>query len=320
LTDKKQIIEAIKDLDFEKLADLLDDTGSYMDVPKATFLRALEKGVRKEGLHSFERVEDGLCNACNKGCPAYKFTGVNEASLYLFLKEKEGRVVDIHLCDDFTVDCLDETSSTIHFRFHEEEKVHFSPDKNYLVNLQRIERATEEFYKLQEHGVVPVEEIVEWYQRMGGLAQDIDIEYPFQCKTYKAYQKMEQLYHAVGKVVHNYENNNWAKQALKEYESINLAKKEEVVDWLDKNRSVPFYTLKKTTDWAKTGLLILQTDPSLVVDCSSIMDSFIYNDIFYTHCNEILLKVLGPKDFYKQEDGGCVYDLRGIFKQYLGLK
>ena len=174
MTEKELLIQAFKSLDFEALQNLLDDNRSYMNVSKYLFLSTLKQKIDKyDELKSYENVVEGTCNHCNKGCKAYKFKAANLPSLPLYLEEKDGKITDIYLCNAFKEDNPDEHDWDIYFSFYEEEKVDFKPSLEHLIVLQRVEKAVEEFNKLETLGLIPIQDVIHWHDKMKNLAKDL---------------------------------------------------------------------------------------------------------------------------------------------------
>lgn len=323
MTEKQKIINAFKDLDFKSLDNLLDDNKSYMDVSKKSFLNALQKEIKQqEGLKAYDIVEEGICNSCNKGCKAYKFKTENRPSLKLFFEENNNNVSDIYLCHDLKVDDSNEDDWDINFKFYEEEKVNFSPSISYSINLQRIEKAIEEFKKLEIIGLVPIQEVVYWFKKMNNLANELGLNDPFTIKRYKEYKTIDSLYSEVSNLVHNYKKNDLAQTVLKKYNEIDNNDEKRIVKWLLENENNYFFSLKKTDKWKKTGILILETEPNLVIDCSDYLESFLYDDIYYSHHNEIMTKYKPTKEHYEQNGGSVNCSLETFLKlhnKYLDL-
>ena len=270
MTEKQKLIEAFKSLDFEALQNLLDDNRSYMDVSKDLFLFTLKQKIDiYEDLKSFENVVEGTCNHCNKGCKAYKFKAENLPSLPLYFEEKNGKVTDIYLCNALKEDKVDENDWDIYFSFYEEEKVNFQPTIEYSITLQKVEKAIEEFDNLEKIGLVPIEEVVYWYNKYKLLARELGLDNPFVGIKYKAYKHIDFLYSNVSKLVHNFKKNDLAKNALEAYHKIKTEDEKSLVKWLLENRNHLFYSLKETENWEETGFLILETEPNLLIDCSN---------------------------------------------------
>ena len=323
MTEKQKLIQAFKSLDFEALEVLLDDNRSYMDVSKDLFLSTLKQKIDEyENLKSYESVVEGICNHCNKGCKAYKFKAKNLPSLPLYFEEKDGKVIDIYLCNALKEDKPDEHDWDIYFSFYEEEKVDFKPSLEHLIILQRVEKAVQEFNNLEELGLVPIEESVHWYNKCKILAKELELNNPFVRIKYKAFVHINALYSEVSNVVHNFRKNDFAKNALDKYHKIKAENEKGLVQWLLENKNNYFFELKKTDNWEKTGFLILETTPNLLVDCNGYLDSFILNEIYYNHFDEIMKKYEPTNEHFEQNGGSVEYSLESYLKlhrKYLDL-
>lgn len=323
MTEKEKMINAFKDLDFEKLYTLLDEEKSYMDVSKSTFLNSLKMQIQKhKELKTYDKVSEGICNSCNKGCTAYKFEAKDQPSLNLYFEENNNIVSDIYLCHDLKVDFPNENDWDIYFNFYEEEKVNFIPSINYTINLQKIEKAFEEFNALQVIGLVSIQEVVHWYERQKYLSEELNLNDPFKIKRYKAHKKIDSLYSKVSNVVHNYTKNNLAISALSKFNEIEPQDEKNIVKWLLENENQYFFSLKKTDNWKKTGIIILETKPTLIIDCSDYLDSFMFDEIYSNLHNEIMKKYKPSKKHYEKNGGSVHYSLETFLKlhnKYLDL-
>lgn len=315
MNKKENLIKAIKSLDFETLDRLLDDDRSYMDVPKRTFLNALKKKVDGiEGLDEFESVEEGICNNCNKGCVAYKFSTKDQISLNLFFEEKLGEISDIYLCHDLRVNGQSKDDNSIYFGFYEEEKVGFRPTLEYLMRLQRIDGAMEEFNRLAGNGLVTVQQVIYWFDKIKPLALELGLDDPFSSLEFKAYRNINALYGEVSRLHHNFTNNHSAKMALRAYYEISANDEKSLVKWLLDNEDNYFFSLKKTDNWKDTGILILESEPNLVVDCSDCLESFVCNEIYYEKHEEIMTRYRPTSEHYQQSENGITYTLESFLK------
>ncbi len=323
MTEKQKLLEAFKSLDFEALQNLLDDNRSYMEVPKDLFLSRLKQKVGEyKNLKSYDKVVEGTCNYCNKGCKAYKFKAENLPSLPLFFEEKDGKVTDIYLCHDLKEDNPDEHNFDIYFRFYEEEKVTFEASLEYIIILKRIERAVEEFNNLAKSGLVPIEEVVYWYNKCKPLAKELKLDSLYVRKEYKAYKHIASLYREVSYLVHNFENISLAKNALDAYYKINREDEKSIVKWLLENDDNYFIDLEKTDNWEKTGFIILETNPKLLVDCNGYLDGFLLNEIYSDHFDQIMEKYQPTNEHFEQNGGRVQYSLKNYLKlhnKYLDL-
>lgn len=323
MTEKQKLIEAFKSLDFEALQNLLDDNRSYMDVSKELFLSTLKVELGKyENLTSYENVVEGTCNHCNKGCIAYKFKAENFPSLPLYFEEKDEKVIDIYLCNSLKEDNPDENDWDIYFNFYEEEKINFKPSIEHLIILQRVEKAVEEFNNLEKMDLVPIEEVVYWYNKCKFLARELELDNPFIGIKYKAYKHINSIYSKVSNLVHNFKKNDLAKNALDAYHKINTENEKSIVKWLLENDNVYFFNLKKTDNWEKTGFLILETNPNLLVDCNGYLDGLFLSEIYSNHLDEIMEKYQPTNEHFEQNGGSVECSLKSYLKlhnKYLDL-
>lgn len=323
MTEKELLIQAFKSLDYEALTNLLDDNKSYMDVSKTLFLSTLKNKLDEySDLKSYENVVEGICNHCNKGCKAYKFEAEKFPSLPLFFEEKNGKVTDIYLCNALKVETQNENDWDIHFSFYEEEKVRFKPSLEHLITLQRVEKAVEEFNNLETVGLLPIQDVIHWHNKMKILADDLKLNDPFVSIEYKSFKHIDFLYSKVSDLAHNYKKNNLAKSALDTYHKIDTENEKNIVKWLMENKNNYFFSLKKTENWEKTGILILETEPELVVDCSDYLDGYLFDEIYYSHHNDLMKKYEPTKEHFEQNGGSVECSLENylrLHKKYLEL-
>lgn len=328
MTAKQQLIQAFKTLDFEALRNLLDDNRSYMDVSKELFLSRLEQELKseiKDGLKEYENVVEGVCGTCNKGCKAYSFTKQNYASLNLFFEEKHDTITDIYLCGNLKTENPEEEIMSIYFSFYEEEKVDFKADFRYLNNLQKIQKATEEFNLMVMDSIPQIEELVYWHNKYKLIARELDLGDPFISKEYKAYQNIDRIYFKIHSLVGFYDKKRYSQEALKEYRNIDANQEKEVVYWLLTHKNSGLYnTSTKTRNWKKTGFIGLNIDPQsrIVVDCSKCLDAFLFADLYDTLEKELMEKYKPTEEHFIQNGGSVTYSLENylrLHEKYLDL-
>ncbi len=323
MSEKQQLIQAFKSLDFDALHYLLDNKRSYMNVSKDLFLSKLKQEIdRYSDLSLFEKVIEGTCYHCNKGCKAYKFTAENLPSLNLFFEENEGIVTDIYLCNALKVDTPDENDWNIYLSFFEEEKVNFVPSLKYHIDLQKVENATEDFNNLAASNLVPIQELIHWYNKYKSLADELNLNNPFDNLNYKAFEHLDSLYSKVSLLIYNFDKNYLAQEALREYQRINRDDERSVISGLLCHKDKYFYPCKKTNNWEKTGFVILETDPNLIVDCIECLDCFLFEEIYSNIENEIMQKYKPAEEHFEQNGGNIEYSLDNYLKlhnKYLDL-
>lgn len=311
MSEKQQIIQAFKSLDFEALENLLDDNKPYMDVTKELFLSALK--LELKNVKSYDNVLEGVCQHCNKGCKAYSFTKKHHPSLNLFFEEEEDKITQVYLCGNIKVKNPDDEGLEIYLSFYEEEKVNFKESSTYLHNLQKIHQATEELHLITSGNIPKIKDIVAWHNKHKALAS---FNGPFEKERYKAYEKFSSTYSEIRSLVYFYDKNDDSQPALKEYYNIDSNNEKEVVCWVLAHKDSYFYNiLKKPTNWKKTGFIEIDTEPGFIVDCSECLDALLFADLYDKLSTNLMNKY---RPTYKQiEDNGGSVD--GTLEAYLTL-
>lgn len=290
-TEKEILIEAFKSLDFKTLRELLDSNRSYMNVSKELFLSTLQQKIAEHSeLKSYENVVEGICNYCNIGCKAYKFTTKNAPSLSLFFEEKNDEVTDIYICNVLNLEIPDGNDWEINFSFYPEDNENFKPSEEHLQTLKKVESAVLEFENLATLGLVPIEAVINWHTNMQDLANELNLNSFFAKVQYKAFEHIEALYDKVSRLVLNYKKNHLAITALKSYSKIDPTDEIKIARWVKRNKKIRFLPLKNTENWKNTGILILETEPNLVVDCTGYLDGYIFDEIYKNHTNASMKK------------------------------
>ena len=281
------------------------------------FLSRLKQKIDSfNDLQSYQNITKGICNHCNKGCEAYKFHSDNFPSLSLFFEEINGEVKDIYLCHALETETNDSNENDIYFKFYEEEKVGFKPSLDHLIRLQRVEKAVEEFNYLQSVGLIPLLEVIHWYNRMKNLANDLYLNEPYVSYEYRSYIHINHLYSEVSYLVHNYNEHHLIKSALDIYYKIDKEDEREIVKWLIENKDIYLFPLKKTENWENTGIFILDTNPNLIVDCIDFIDSYLFEEIYENQLDEIMKKYKPTKEYFDQNKDGVEYSLEVYLKSH----
>lgn len=162
---KSQIIQAIKALDIEQLDVLLDDDRTYMEVSKTQFLDKLKekfKIMKEVGHHSFDDVFFGVCQGCQKGCEGMTF--LSDAGFYLdiLIKEEEGAVVDVRICNELVNFIPLEKTNNFWIRFTKDERVGFLPHEHYRTIEYKYESILEEVSLFPSP--IKLDDFITWYE------------------------------------------------------------------------------------------------------------------------------------------------------------
>ena len=315
-----KIIESIKTLNFEVLNQLLDIDKSYMDVPKATFIKALKSKIQSEeknGFTAFEKVLKGTCGSCNKGCTAYSFI-TKDLSLDLFFEMKGDEVIDIYLCHDFLH--KDKINNNITFSFYEESKTNFVPSESYLYKKERADRAVDDFKYLIRNQLINIEDLEYWKEKYKDIVKRFGFSDPFELKKYKGFIEFDELCYDVVSFLDFKYSAKSSNKALKEYHLIKSEK--DLVQWLLNNKDIELHNVFERTDnWQKTGFIRLSENLDVIVDCSSCIDAFIFAELYSKEEFELMEKYKPTMEHYTKF-GRIPYDLitnLKLHKKYLDI-
>ena len=106
------------------------------------------------------------------------------------------------------------------------------------------------------------------------------------------------------------------------YHKIKTENEKSLVQWLLENENNYFFDLKKTDNWEKTGFLILETNPNLLVDCNGYLDGFFLSEIYHNHLEVIMGKYQPTNEHFEQNGGSVECSLKSYLKlhnKYLDL-
>lgn len=127
-TQKAQVIEAIRNLDINKLEEILTPDRTYMNVSKELFLRTLAErfeSIAKEGCSKFDDVFPGVCQGCCKGCDTTTF--ISDTGIYFDLLIQGEEVTDIFVCNHLTNFIELDKKKDLDLFFFPEDKIDFAP-------------------------------------------------------------------------------------------------------------------------------------------------------------------------------------------------
>src|SRR5690554_3002808 len=188
---KSQIIQAIKELDIDKLGDLLDDDKSYMKVTKTLFLSKLSEkfeAVRKEGKHSFDDVFFGVCGSCVEGCEGITFLCDSGLYLDLCLEEENDEVVDICVCYQLVNFITLEKKQGLGFFFAKDEQVDFHPSSEYLEIEQAYKTLVKEMTLFTEP--IKLDDFVSWFAHFYSLREFVSHLNPYYAVEFNLYTEV----------------------------------------------------------------------------------------------------------------------------------
>lgn len=219
MTKLQHTLNAIKNLDFTALEQLLEDDKAYMEVSKELFLDRLKQKIQpqiEKGFKGYEEILVGTCNTCYKGCNAYSFYAEDFPSLELYFDVKDGIIKDMKFCHNLKGVKKNEFMDNIYFDFFEEEKVNFKPTTAYTQTKAVIDQALErlDVYLSQPINAKAIED---W---QSDLKQYKHINSPLNSTSYKAFDLFFSVYHDLDNLKTCFKQNPIAVKAMQEYQRV----------------------------------------------------------------------------------------------------
>ncbi|EGV43615.1 hypothetical protein BZARG_2637 [Bizionia argentinensis JUB59] len=316
MTNKQQIISAIKEMNIEKLERLLDDNRSYMDVTKQLFLKTLKQQFdhKKENkIFSFDKIIPGICNTCNKGCAALTFITDDNCALNLFFEENDDRVTDIYLCNDLKHEEKITPRYAMYFEFYEDEKVNFTPSIEFLIKKQKIEYALSDFEKFNNKTIL-IEDIEYWGTKHRELLESFST-IPFM-NDYKQFELFQEFSTDIKQVLALIEKHEFAKQAISEFKTIESEK--ELVYWLLTYQwsNLSLYGFNRLEGWKESNLITYKNKPSIIIDCSSYPESLEFSYHHGKHEEDLINKYEPTPEHFKIAKKGITYSLESHLRAH----
>lgn len=256
MTQKQAIIKAVTNFDANML-DVILDQESYMKVSKELFVKTLKKEfyyLKTGGVDKFIRVIPGTCTKCFKGCGGYTFVTENKRTFDLLFTEVDDHVTDLFVCSDFNTDEPIE-KDRIYFYFKEDEQIDYNPPIKVRQYQNRTEKILSDFKKL-ENTIVEIDTFDAWlseYYEISNL-QDPFISYKFEDTYHHLYKSVSRVYDLV-------RHHEFAKVAMKHYNSIELTNESEVINWLlqyEGNNLCSYDDFTVAENWQKTNFILFK--------------------------------------------------------------
>lgn len=310
---RKEIIQAIKNFDIDKLSTLLHDEKPYMDVSKSLFLRTLKKkfeSAKEDGCHSFDDVFFGICESCNKGCEGMTFYSNSGYYLDLFMEGDNKFVGDIYVCNKLLNFTNLEKIYSLGFSFSLDEEVKFKPSSEYKVIKEQYKSLLKDIASFEPN--IKLDKLVIWYNRYSYLKNFVDNIDPFFDLDYKLYSKAFSLISDIDDIIKINTKADYAVDALITFRE--AATEREKLIWFFENkndhRSTNYFTLSE--DLSIGSFIFFKSDRlELAIDISGyeyVMDYFINLDNLYDDLMEKYKPL--PKHFEESETGSVEYSLQ----------
>lgn len=285
MTKKEAIVKYISEMNIDMLSLVLENDISFMNLHKCDFLEKLQEKFlefNKKSITSFSNVIPGICEEDSEtnGLEGYKFISSDKKSLTLLFEEKNNDVIEIYNCDKFRTYQECEETESLHISVFLEEKIGYIPTFEHIILTNEIEVLNAQYEKFKNK-ITLIEEVNAWYNSIKKLYDTINV---VKHLRYRFYYDFSHL--VVGNMFVNFivEIGDISKQALKDYEKINVKNEDEVSKWLSKYRDVRSIfseDLKKHND--SENLIIHKEEESIILDCTNYRSSFEFEEKYNKH-------------------------------------
>jgi hypothetical protein len=230
------IIESFQKMDLNMLDILLDENRTYQDATKEVFLEKLNTAfaqLKKSG-DTFLLSYKGFCNSeecSNNGCKGYSFVGNNSKKhIDLIFEELDNDVNEIYHCNGFeTYETSVETENLIWIDVKNDEKADFKPSIDFLIKSQQCKLAYEELTRYQDT-IIDKEVYLVWLEKFHYLYKSFDLPPLF----YSEFDKFHTLYYRFNELNDFLQSNDFAKEAVKEFQTIDKSNEPLLLKWLIK--------------------------------------------------------------------------------------
>lgn len=233
---KKSIIRSFQEMDRDMLAVLLDNNKTYQNTTKGVFLEKLNEAFLelKGNGDIFLFTHKGFCNSdkCpSTGCEGYSFVGnKSKKHIDLIFDELEDNINDIYHCSYFkTKDENVNSKNLIVIDIKNDERADFKPSIDFLIKSQKIQLAYDEL--IQHQNIVIGKEVyLIWLEKFYLLKETLNL----QAFNYAGFDKFYWLFSRIEELKHYLKSDVVAKEALKEFQTIEKKNEVELLKWLVK--------------------------------------------------------------------------------------
>ncbi|MDR7208419.1 hypothetical protein [Flavobacterium piscis] len=284
------IIKAFSEMNISMLEILLDDTKTYQDATKETFLEKLNETFEK-----FKKSKDiqlspfaGICKSktCkNKGCAGMSFVGnISNISLDLIFDESENDFKDIYQCSNFKIhDKSVKPSKEFRVDIKEDEKVRFNPQPERQEIFQKCTIAFDEIIK-SNTDVLTKEKLLKWIDDYYWLREELKNNTYFLPFIYRSIDNFRDLYNDLNNVGKHVPFEIKSFDALIDFQKVDFTHDSELLNWLvnyenlrnDLSTLHPF----DEGDIVKMNYLRIHNQPKIRIDLSEFNNIIQFKTIY----------------------------------------
>lgn len=302
-SNKQHLIKAIKEMNIDAIDFILEDHNSYFDAPKELFIAALSKKfaqLKSEGVFEFDKVTEGTCESCFRGCPGYSFLTKNDDYLDLLIEEDNGIISDLTQCTEFKNETEVKKENRIFLYISQDFRTSYNPSPREIRNRKEIESAEAEFKEL-ENSIVNLDTLEAWQKKWNDLFESVK----HLVLSHSFVGSFISTFYGVKNVLLLRTEKALAELAMAEFKNIKLSNEKELIDWLIKfKENELFYGsgFDLTENWKQTSLLLYRNrEPlpsenlnfyeNIILDINGYQDSVefsqVYNKYYFKFDDEV---------------------------------
>ncbi|GGG51619.1 hypothetical protein [Bizionia arctica] len=320
MTKKQTLIKAIMEMNIDMISLLLEDNRSYMQVPKEVFVNELSRIFTnlKEvyNQYSFSKVLDAKClQEQYYGNPGFTFLTDDNHLITLMFFLENNIIMDIQVCLIFENTEFIEDRQKIVLSFYNDEKVSYRPSSKLLTLQSNIEIVLKEFNQFKNN-VTSITEFCQWQKEVEKLYDSVET---MDRMNYKFLNPLSSLHFNNSYIQDLITLHPYAKQAIKDYNEINIQDEPELIEWLFKyeDNELDYGDYVRVDNWQHNNLILHAQDNSVVIDCTGYSESILFSKIYPDHYSVLFEKYqITDEEFQiaKKELGIESFDLRTFLK------
>ncbi|ROI09829.1 hypothetical protein EGI11_03475 [Chryseobacterium sp. H3056] len=235
MSKKRLILKAFEELDADMLEVLLNDTQSYQDVHKETFVAEIKQYflyLRKNCHNELDfKAVQGICTKCSYGKKGYSFVNSEgESFMSMVFEESDDDYSDIYKCSSFKTFDKEIKEEWAGIHFYDDDQVDYIPTEFNIREKNECDRAVKAIeMEIEKEGMVSKHFYVPWINSYGHLHT---IEEAFFGQSYRYKNNVTRYIGVFDHRVIPIRNCDLAKQFWKEFISFPVITREVIQDWL----------------------------------------------------------------------------------------
>lgn len=291
----QKLINAISEMNSEKLKELLPNK-QYSSVSKNYFIDCLEATFNKfkeKGYSEFHSVVHGYCEYCHKdnNYKGYSFLTSDNKFLDLTFFIEENNICDIFNCGHLIP--FDSTKKNYDDAEGLTLKISIEEDYNFTYPSSSIKKESQGLKILSSlekyhNNITDLDNLFVYHQNLNDFYDTVTTYERVNFK--KLFNKFTKLVFNLNELFELKQNIITSKQAMIEYNNLNLLDEKSIVEWILKyyKYEPDFYQSNKR--FYKYLFKLSDREYNIIVDCSSYKETYQFSENYWKHNGELFEK------------------------------